>query len=198
MVYWPLLQRNADGHEDVVRGLYYMVRTPRAGSEALLRDLQTAVTGVNANLPVADVKTLQSVYDKSLARSSVTLILLSIAGGMALLLGIVGIYGVISYSVSQRTREIGIRMALGGSLDKVTRLFVRQGVGMCGIGLMGGFAGALLLTGLMKSLLFGVSSGDPLTYAIAAAGLMVAALVGSYLPARRATKVDPAEALRAE
>jgi predicted lysophospholipase L1 biosynthesis ABC-type transport system permease subunit len=198
MVYWPLLQRNADGHENVVRGLYYMVRTPRAGSEALLRDLQTAVTGVNANLPIADVNTLQSIYDKSLARSSVTLMLLAIAGGMALLLGIVGIYGVISYSVSQRTREIGIRMALGGSLEKVTRLFVRQGVRMCGIGLIAGFAGALLLTGLMKSLLFGVSAGDPLTYATAAAGLMMAALVGSYLPARRATKVDPVEALRAE
>jgi len=198
MVYWPLLQRNADGHEDVVRGLYYIVRTPRAGSEALVRDLQTAVTSVNAKLPVADVNTLQSIYDKSLARSSVTLMLLAIAGGMALLLGIVGIYGVISYSVSLRTREIGIRMALGGSLEKVTRLFVREGVAMCGIGLIGGFTGALLLTGLMKSLLFGVNSADPLTYAVAAAGLMVAALVGSYLPARRATKVDPVEALRAE
>jgi ABC-type antimicrobial peptide transport system permease subunit len=128
----------------------------------------------------------------------VTLMLLAIAGGMALLLGIIGIYGVISYSVSQRTREIGIRMALGGSLEKVTRLFVHQGVTMCGIGLIGGFTGALLLTGLMKSLLFGVNSADPLTYTVAAAGLIVAALVGSYLPARRATKVDPVEALRAE
>ncbi len=198
VVYWPLLQKNTDGKDDVNRGLSYLVRTPRAGSEALLRDLQTAVTGVNASLPIADVKTLQSIYDKSLARSSVTLMLLAIAGGMALLLGIVGIYGVISYSVSQRTREIGIRVALGGSFDKVTRLFVRQGVGMCGAGLIGGFAGALLLSGLMKSLLFGVNSGDPLTYAIAASGLLVAALVGSYLPARRATKVDPVDALRAE
>lgn len=198
MVYWPLLQRNADGHEDVVRGLYYIVRTPRAGSEALLRDLQIAVARVNASLPIADVKTLQSVYEKSLARSSITLMLLAIAGGMALLLGIVGIYGVISYSVSLRTREIGIRMALGGSLEKVTRLFVREGVRMCGVGLVGGFAGALLLSGLMKSLLFGVSSGDPLTYGIAASGLLVAAFVGSYLPARRATKVDPVDALRSE
>jgi predicted permease len=198
MVYWPLLQRNADGHEDVLRGLSYIVRTPRAGSEALLHDLQIAVTGVSASLPIADVSTLQSIYDRSLARSSVTLMLLAIAGGMALLLGIVGIYGVISYSVSLRAREIGIRMALGGSFDKVTRLFVRQGVGMCGIGLIAGCAGALLLTGLMKSLLFGVSSIDPLTYTVAAAALMLAALVGSYLPARRATKVDPADALRAE
>jgi predicted permease len=198
MVYWPLIQKNADGGEDVLRGLYYMVRSPRAGSEALLHDLQGAVTSVNKNLPIADVATLQSIYDKSLARSSVTLMLLAIASGMALLLGIVGIYGVISYSVSLRTREIGIRMALGGSLEKVTRLFIRQGVAMCGIGLIGGFAGALLLTGLMKSLLFGVSAVDPLTYALAASGLMLAALGGSYLPARRATKVDPVEALRAE
>jgi predicted permease len=197
MVYWPLLQKNSEG-ENAIRSLYYLIRTPRAGSQALLRDLQTAVAGVNASLPIADVRTLQSVYDKSLARSSMTLMLLAIAGGMALLLGIVGIYGVISYSVSQRTREIGIRMALGGSLEKVTRLFVRQGVAMCGIGLIGGFSGAFFLTGLMKSLLFGVSSVDPLTYAMAAAGLLLAAFVGSYLPARRATKVDPVEALRAE
>jgi predicted permease len=198
MVYWPLLQRNADGREGAARSLYYVVRTPRAGSEALLHDLQTMVTSVSASLPIADVKTLQSAYDKSLARSSVTLMLLAIAGGMALLLGIVGIYGVISYSVSQRTREIGIRVALGGSLEKVTRLFVRQGVRMCSLGLIGGFAGALLLTSLMKSLLYGVNSVDPLTYAVAAVGLMAAALIGSYLPARRATKVDPVEALRAE
>jgi ABC-type antimicrobial peptide transport system permease subunit len=127
-----------------------------------------------------------------------TLVLLAIAGGMALLLGVVGIYGVVSYSVSQRTREIGIRLALGAPLREVTSLFVRQALGMSAIGVTGGLLAALALTGLMKSLLFGVSPADPVTYVAASAGLMIAALLGSYLPARRAIKVDPVEALRAE
>ncbi len=117
---------------------------------------------------------------------------------MALVLGVVGIYGVISYSVSQRTREIGIRMALGAPLQEVTRLFVRHGLVMSGIGAMCGLAAALALTRLMKSLLFEVSPADPVTYVAASAGLIFAAILGSYVPARRATRVDPVEALRAE
>jgi predicted permease len=198
IVYWPLLQKNLEGGDTVIRGVSYIIRTPRAGSTALLHDIQKAVTSVNASLPIADVETLQSVYERSLARSSMTLVLLAIAGGMALLLGVVGIYGVISYSVSQRTREIGIRLALGAPLQEVTSLFVRQGLIMSGIGVICGLPAALALTGLMKSLLFGVSPADPVTYVAASAGLMIAALLGSYLPARRAIKVDPVEALRAE
>jgi ABC-type antimicrobial peptide transport system permease subunit len=164
----------------------------------LLQDLQKAVAGVNPNLPLADVKTLQSVYDRSLARTSFTLVLLAIAGGMALLLGVVGIYGVISYSVSQRTREIGIRLALGAPLQGVTRMFVRHGLVLSGIGAACGLTAALALTRLMKSLLYDVSPADPLTYAAVSAGLILAATLASYLPARRATRVDPVEALRSE
>jgi predicted permease len=198
MAYWPLLQKNLEGGDTVIRGVSYVIRTPRAGSTALRHDLQKAVVSVNASLPIADVKTLQSVYEGSLARTSLTLVLLATAGAMALLLGMVGIYGVISYSVSQRTREIGIRLALGAPLRDVTGLFVRHGLVMSGIGVICGLPGAVALTGLMRSLLFEVSPADPVTYVAASAGLILAALLGSYLPARRATKIDPVEALRAE
>ena len=110
----------------------------------------------------------------------------------------VGIYGIISYSVSQRTREIGIRIALGAPLQNVTGLFVRHGLAMSGIGAICGLTAAFALTRLMKSLLFEISPADPLTYAAASLALVLAAICGSYLPARRATRVDPVEALRAE
>jgi ABC-type antimicrobial peptide transport system permease subunit len=141
---------------------------------------------------------LESVYDRSLARTSFTLVLLAIAGGMAVLLGVIGIYGAISYSVSQRTREIGIRIALGAPLQGVTGMFVRHGLVLSGIGAACGLTAALALTRLMRSLLYGVSPADPLTYGAVLVGLILAAMLASYLPARRATTVDPVEALRAE
>jgi len=144
------------------------------------------------------VDTLETLYDRSLARTSFTLILLAIAGSMALLLGIVGIYGVISYSVSQRTREIGIRLALGAPLTNVTRLFVHNGLLLSVIGCACGLAAALVLTRWMKSLLFSVSPSDPLTYVAMSAALILAAALASYFPARKATQVDPVEALRAD
>jgi predicted permease len=199
IVYWPLLQKNFEASASYVyRSVAYIVRTPRAGSAALLLDLQRAAASVNPNLPVANVKTLESVYDSSLARTSFALVLLAIAGGMALLLGMVGIYGVVSFAVSQRTREIGIRLALGAPLQGVTGLFVRQGLVLSGIGAIFGLAAALALTRLMKSLLFEVSPADPVTYVAASVALILAVIVGSYLPARRAARVDPVEALRAE
>jgi putative ABC transport system permease protein len=199
IVYWPLLRKNlGSSGTSVIRTGVFLIRTPRAGSMGLRRELQQAVASVNPNLPVADVKTLQSVYDRSLARTSFTLVLLAIAGSMALLLGLVGIYGVISYSVSQRTREIGIRIALGAPLQDVRRMFVRHGLTLSGIGAVCGLAAALALTRLMKSLLYEVSTADPMTYAAVSAGLILAAALASYLPARRATKVDPVDALRAD
>jgi putative ABC transport system permease protein len=110
----------------------------------------------------------------------------------------VGIYGVVSYSVSQRTREIGIRLALGAPIAQVTTAFVRSGLMLSAIGCACGLAAALVLAPLMKSLLFSVSPSDPLTYAAMSASLILAAALASYLPARRATKIDPVEALRAE
>jgi ABC-type antimicrobial peptide transport system permease subunit len=199
IVYWPLLQKNFESSPTYVfRSVAFVVRTPRAGSVALLQDLQKAVASVNSNLPLADVKTLESVYDRSLARTSLTLVLLAIAGGMALLLGLIGIYGVISYSVSQRSREIGIRLALGAPLRDVTEMFVRHGLVLSGAGVAFGLTGALALTRLMKSVLYEVSPSDPLTYAGVSIGLVLAAMLASYLPARRATKVDPVVTLRAE
>jgi predicted permease len=197
MVYMPILLKNASGPA-VIRALTYIVQTPRAGSSRLRQEIQQAVAKVNPALPVADAKTLESVYRRSLARRSLALALLAIAGSMALLLGVVGIYGVISYTVSQRTREIGIRLALGAPLDGVTALFVRHGLRLCGAGAICGLAAALALSRLMGSLLFEVSAGDPLTYVAAAGAVLAAAGVGSYVPARRATRVDPVLALRAE
>jgi predicted permease len=199
IVYWPLLQKNFESSQTYVfRSVAFVIRTPRAGSPALLQDLQKAVARVNSNLPVADVKTLGAVYDRSLARTSFTLVLLAIAGGMALLLGLIGIYGVISYSVSQRTREIGIRLALGAPFQNVTGMFVRHGLVLSGVGVAFGLTGALALTRLMKSVLYDVSPSDPLTYIEVSTALVIAATLASYLPARKATKVDPVEALRAE
>jgi predicted permease len=200
IAYWPLLLRNfeAYGPASAIRDLVYLVRTPRAGTSALRREIGQAVASVNASLPVADMKTLESAYERSLSRTSFTLLLLAVAGSMALVLGVVGIYGVISYSVAQRTREVGIRLALGAPMQEVTGLFVRQGLAMSGVGAVCGLAAALGVTRLMKSLLFEVSPADPMTYAAASAALVLAAVVGSYLPARRATRVDPVEALRAE
>src|SRR6185437_11406122 len=171
IVFWPLLQKNFEGDGiNCQRGVAFAIRTPRAGSRQLLSDLQHAIWSVNPNLPLADVNTLEAIYDRSLARTSFTLVLLTIAGGMALLLGVIGIYGVISYSVSQRTREIGIRLALGAPLREVRGLFVRHGLVLSGIGAACGLAAAFALTRLMKSLLFAVSPADPATYVAVCAG----------------------------
>src|SRR5262249_34475849 len=134
---------------------------------------------------------------RSLARTSFMLVLLAIAGAMALLLGVVGIYGVISYSVAQRTREIGIRIALGAPGDRVTAMFVRHGLLLSAIGAAVGLTAAFALTRVMKWLLFAVSPVDPITYVAVSIGLIGAAMLASYLPARRASRIDPAEALRA-
>jgi predicted permease len=199
IVYWPILLKNRGAAGGTVtRSVVYLIRTPRAGSIGLRQEIQQAVGSVNPNLPVTNVKTLEAAYERSLERTSFTLVLLAIASGMALLLGVVGLYGVISYSVARRTREVGIRLALGARGQNVRRMFVRQGLVLSGIGAICGLGAALALTRLMKSLLFEVSPADPLTYAGASAALVLAATIASYLPARRATRVDPMEALRAE
>jgi putative ABC transport system permease protein len=156
------------------------------------------VWSVNANLPVASVRTLNELRAESMAQTSFMLVMLAIAAGVALLLGVVGIYGVISYVATERTREIGIRIALGAERRDVTGLFLRQGLLLAAAGITAGVVASAGLTRVMSALLFGVSAMDPLTYAAVSAGLAATALLASYIPAARAARVDPAVALRWE
>jgi predicted permease len=198
-VYWPVLMDKFSGDEvSIRRSVAFVIRSPRTGSPGFVNEISRAVWSVNPNLPLAGVRTLQDIYMRSLARTSFTLVMLALAGGMALLLGIAGIYGVMSYSVSQRTREIGIRVALGARNDEVIRMFVSHGARLAAVGIVCGLIAAVLLTRFMSSLLFNVQPRDPLTYVIVCASLVLAAVAASYVPALRATSVDPVEALRAE
>jgi ABC-type antimicrobial peptide transport system permease subunit len=153
---------------------------------------------VNASLPLASVNTMQEIYSQSLERTSFTLVMLAIAGAMALALSLIGVYGVISYAVSQRTREIGIRLALGAQKGVLRWMFVRSALVLTGIGVVIGLGAAAALMRLMKTLLFGISPLDPLTFLAVPLLLAIAAALASYLPARRAARIDPVEALRAE
>jgi len=200
IVYWPSLVENMYANAGVFafRSVTMVIRSSRAGSENFLSQVRQAVWSVNAGLPVAGTRTMQEICGESLARTSFLLVMLAIAGAMALVLGIIGIYGVISYAVSQRKREIGIRLALGAQIGELQGMFVRYGLALAGIGLAIGVAAAMALTRLMASLLFGVGPMDPVTYVSVALLLALAAALASALPARRAASVDPVEALRAE
>ncbi len=198
-VYWPIMMDRFEGDANTVRRYVgFAIRSSRAGSEAFLKEVREAVWSINPNLPLSDVHTLDYFYTRSMARTSFTLIMLAVAGGMALLLGIVGIYGVIACSVSQRVREIGIRMALGAQTQSLTAMFVRHGLILTGIGAAVGLVAAVIVMRLMSSLLFHVKPVDPATYAAVTLGLLATAFIASYLPSRRAAMVDPVEALRAE
>jgi ABC-type antimicrobial peptide transport system permease subunit len=163
-----------------------------------MRQIEQAVWSVNPSLPIARARTMQDIYDGSLARTSFTLVMLVVAAGAALVLGVVGLYGVLSYTVSLRRREIAIRLALGARQQDVRRRFVRRGVVLAGIGVVVGLVGAVAATRLMAALLYNVQAVDPLTYVAVAAGLTLVAALASYLPARRAAAVDPTESLAAE
>jgi putative ABC transport system permease protein len=198
-VYWPQIVRGFYG-EDLVtrRSLAYAVRTTAGAPTRLLPQLREAVWAVNPNLPIARVRTLDYYVRRSMAQTSFTLIMLGIAAAVALFLGSVGIYGVISYVVAQRTREIGVRMAIGAERADVGRMVLGQALKLAAGGVAIGLLGAFGVTRLMSSLLFGVSPMDPLTLASVAIGLSTVAMIASYLPARRAAGVDPVVALRAE
>ena len=199
VVYWPLIQDRFDGEPELVqRHVAFVVRSPRAGSASLVNEIQRAVWSIDSEMPLADPTTVGELYTKSMARTSFTLVMLCVAGSMALMLGIVGIYGVISYAVSQRTREIGIRMALGAQRKELTAMFVRQGLWLTGIGILFGVTIAFAATHLMLSLLFGVNARDPWTYTGAVACVIPMSWLASYLPSRRAAAVDPVDTLRAE
>ena len=200
-IYWPAMLNDPYTPKptiDAPRAITFAIRSDRAGTESFLKQVQQAVWSVNASLPLAAVNTMQEIYSQSLARTSFTLVMLAIAGAMALALSLIGIYGVISYAVSQRTREIGIRLALGAQKGMLRWMFVRSALVLTGVGVMIGLAAAAALMRLMKTLLFGISPLDPLTFLAVPLILATAAALASYLPARRAAGVNPVEALRAE
>jgi len=200
IVYWPVYGMDHYSPTDlnVTRSVTFAIRSDRAGTQSLLTQINEAVWSVNASLPVANVQTMQDVYGKSLARTSFTLVMMGIAGSMALALGIIGIYGVISYTVSQRRREIGIRVALGAQQAHIKQMFVGYALSLAGIGAVIGLVAAAALMRVMASLLYGISPLDPLTFVAVPLVLVAAAMLASYLPARRAAAVDPMTALRHE
>jgi putative ABC transport system permease protein len=172
----------------------FAVRTPATtGLAAMLTD---AVRAADKDIPLGELKTMTQAVDDSLAGRRLSTLLLGIFGAVALLLALIGVYGVMSYTVTQRTQEIGIRVALGARPGDVVRMVVGRGMLLAGIGIVAGLVGALLLSRFLASLLFGVQPTDPATYAMIAGTLAVVALVASWLPARRAARVDPMIALR--
>jgi ABC-type antimicrobial peptide transport system permease subunit len=174
------------------------VRSPRTGSTSFVSEVRGTIREANAGVPIASIRTLKQLKDRSMARTSFTLVMLGLASFMALLLGVVGIYGVISYSVSQRTREIGIRTALGATSGEVRGMFLRHAMILAGIGVVLGLGVSTALTRWMSALLYGVSPLDTATFAAVPVILISAASAAAYLPARRATLLDPMNALRAE
>lgn len=200
IVYWPCLMENLykGGSSAVIRDVTFAIRSERSGTSAFLNEVRDAVWSVNSNLPLASVQTMQELYDRSVAQTSFTLVMLATAGAMALALGIIGIYGVISYTVSQRKREFGIRLALGAQGGDVLQMVLSHGAKMALVGVAIGIGAALGLTKLMANLLFGVKPGDPVTFAAVTVLLICVALLACYVPARRAMRVDPMTALREE
>jgi len=196
IVYWPVL--TVGPWLFPPRSATFVVRSSRAGTQAFLSEVQQAVWQVNGDLPVAAPRTMEEIFSKSLARTSFTLVMLAIAAAMALALGVIGIYGVISYAVSQRTREIGIRLALGAQKGGLRWMFVRSALAFTGVGIVVGLGAAAAVARLMSALLFGVSSLDPLSFVAVPLILAGAAAVASYLPASRMTAVNPVDALKAE
>jgi hypothetical protein len=199
-VYWPVYGPDlyAPSGAMVSRNVAFTVRSSRTGSADFLRQLEQAVWQVNPKLSMASVQTMADLHNRSLARTSFTLVMLAIAGGMALVLGVIGIYGVLAYTVAQRRREVGIRMALGAEPGAVKLMFLRHGLSLAAIGIAAGLTAAAALSQWMSTLLYGVKPFDPLTYTATALILITASAAATYLPARRAAQVDPMETLRGD
>ncbi|HSG40519.1 MAG TPA: ABC transporter permease [Thermoanaerobaculia bacterium] len=197
-VYFSFIRPSlSDGEPYAPRSFSLAVRG-RVDPASLLAPVRDAIWELDPNLPLADVRSLEEVVERSMARTSFTMLLLAIAAVVALLLGAVGIYGVISYVVSQRTREIGVRMALGARRRDISRMVLREGLAITLLGIAVGVAGALAVTRLMLALLFGVSPTDPATFAAVPVLLAGVALLASWLPARRAAAVEPLQAIHYE
>ena len=165
IVYWPMLNESYRW-----RTMAYAVRSSRVGTPGFLRELEQAVWSVNPNLPLAAVQTLEEIQATSMAQTSFALVMLAIAASVALLIGVVGIYGVIAYAATQRTREIGVRMALGAQIGDVRNMFLRHGLALTATGIALGIGVAVVLTRVMSAFLFGVGPMDPTTYAVVSGG----------------------------
>jgi predicted permease len=176
----------------------FVVRGARSGATASLNEIQQAVWSVNGSLSPANPGTLGQLYEQSMSRTTLALFVLALTGTAALLLGVVGIYGVYSYAASLRRHEIAIRMALGARQGQLRRMFLRHAVILTGIGAAIGVVAATALTRIISSQLFGVSVLDPLTYIASALLLVAAGAIASYLPARQASRADPQAVLAAE
>jgi predicted permease len=199
IVYWPALMANAFGNEVNGRpAMAYVVRSERTGTVGFNDEIREAIWSVNRDVPIALERTMQVLYGESLARTSFALVMLAIAGSMALALGVIGIYGVIAYVVAQRSREVGIRMALGARRHEVRSMFLRQGLVLSAAGVAIGLVAAFAVTRFLSSLLFGIGPTDVVTYAAAIVVILAAAGLASYLPARRASAIDPVVTLKAE
>jgi putative ABC transport system permease protein len=179
-------------------GFFVTLQTVPANPLTLLPNAQKAVWSVDRDVPLGQPRTMADFINRSLQQRRFTLVLLAIFAGVALVLATVGLYGVISYSVAQRTRELGIRLALGAQRRDVLRLVVEEGMRFVVLGIGAGLGGAFLLTRLMKSLLYGIGAADLPTFASLAFVLGIVALLACLVPAFRATQVDPMEALRHE
>ncbi len=190
MVYWP--------QAELPNMPLTLVIKTSADPVAMSGAIQREVLALDKDQPISEVHSMQSLMADSISRSRFATLLLSIFAAVAFVLASVGIYGVMSYSVTQRTNEIGIRIALGASGNNVVALVLKRGLILAGSGVLLGLIGSLALTRLLTNLLFGVSATDPATFAVVSISLTIVALFATYLPARRATKVDPLEALRYE
>jgi hypothetical protein len=199
-VYWPVMVKLpwANNSIDTVREVTFVVHSDRAGAESLRSEIQQAEWQVNSNLPVASMQTLGDIYSRSMARTSFTLVMLAIAGVMALALSLIGIYGVISYAVSQRTREIGIRMALGAQKGELRWMFVRSALALTAVGVVIGLGAGAVVARMLRTLLFGVGPLDPLSFATVPFILAAASALASFLPASRVVGINPVDALKDE
>jgi predicted permease len=194
LIYLPML----DPVDNVGSGMHRMAFAVRSSIDplALVSEVRAAAAAVNPNVAVANVRSMENVVAKATSRMAFTMVLLVIGAAVALLLGAIGIYGVIGYVVGQRTNEIGVRMALGARPSDVAGMVLRQSGFVVLAGIVIGLIGALALTRLMTALLFGISATDPPTYAAVTVFLLGVAALASWLPARRAAKLDPVTALR--
>jgi putative ABC transport system permease protein len=203
IVYWPLVTPSPMEPVDAgalyaPRAVSYAVRGEGVGTPGFLREVREAIASVNPNLPAGSVQTLDAIVARGAARTSFMLVMLGIAAGVAFVLGVVGVYGVVSYLVSRRTRELGLRIALGAHPRAVVRLVLSHGLmlSVWGVGL--GLVAAFWMSRVVGAFLFGVDPTDPLTFAVAACSLVPITLLACFIPARRATHIDPSRALRLE